>query len=91
MSVASPYMSVCSRYDLAGMRDGYRGRVERVHITQSVAIMVVLAVVVIVGTLASRRDAMGAPFHRRPAAIVFALVLVLIAGMCLFLATRHGP
>jgi len=53
--------------------------------------MIVLAVVVIVGTLASRRDAMGAPFHRRPAAIVFALVLVLIAGMCLFLATRHGP
>ena len=38
-----------------------------------------------------RRDAMGAPFHRRPAAIVFALVLVIIAGMCVFLATRHGP
>jgi len=50
----------------------------------------VLAVVVIVGTLASRRDAMGLPFHRRPAAIVFAIVLVIIAAMCAFLATRHG-
>ena len=60
------------------------------YITQSVAIMVVLAVIVIVGTLASQRDRMGVPFHRRPAAIVFALVLVVIAAMCLFLATRHG-
>jgi len=60
------------------------------HITQSVAIMVVLAVVVVVGTLASRRDAMGAPFHRRPAAMVFALVLLIIAGMCAYLATRPG-
>ena len=59
-------------------------------ITQSVAIMVVLAVVVVVGTLASRRDAMGAPFHRRPAAMVFALVLLIIAGMCAYLATRPG-
>jgi len=52
--------------------------------------MVVLAVIVIVGTLASQRDRMGVPFHRRPAAVVFALVLLVIAGMCLFLATRHG-
>jgi len=61
-----------------------------VYITQSTAIWMVLAVVVIVGTLASRRDAMGLPFHRRPAAIVFAIVLVIIAAMCAFLATRHG-
>jgi len=60
------------------------------HITQSAAIVVVLAVVVIVGTLASRRDAMGAPFPRRPAAIVFAAVLLLIAAMCAYLATRPG-
>lgn len=59
------------------------------HITQSTAIVVVLAIVLVVGTLASQRTRMGEPFYRRPAAIVLAVVLLLIGAMCVYLATRH--
>ena len=59
------------------------------HITQSTAIVVALAVVLVVGTLASQRDRRGVPFRRRPAAIVLALVLLIIGAMCLYLGTRH--
>ena len=55
----------------------------------SIALMVI-AIIVVVGALASQRPRMGEPFHKRPAAVVLLLVGLLIAAMCLYLATRHG-
>ena len=59
-------------------------------INQSLLVMVVLAIVLVVGTLASQRTRLGEPFYRRPAAIVLLLVVVLIGGMLFYLSTRHG-
>jgi hypothetical protein len=60
------------------------------NIDQSRIVMVVLAVVVVVGALASQRPRMGVPFYRRPAAFVLLFVLLLIGGMLFYLSTRHG-
>lgn len=57
---------------------------------RSSIVMVVIAIIVVVGTLASQRPRMGEPFRKRPAAIVLAVVVLLIAAMCVYLATRHG-
>jgi len=61
-----------------------------VDINQSLLVMVVLAIVLVVGTLASQRTRLGEPFYRRPAAIVLLLVVALIGGMLFYLSTRHG-
>ena len=51
----------------------------------------VLAVLVIALSIASRRPRLGEPFRRRPAAIVLLVVGCIVAALCIFLATRHGP
>ena len=51
----------------------------------------VLAVLVIALSIASRRPRLGEPFRRRPAAIVLLVVAIIIAALCAYLATRHGP
>ena len=50
-----------------------------------------LAVLVIALSIASRRPRLGEPFRRRPAAIVLLVVAIIIAALCAYLATRHGP
>ena len=52
--------------------------------------MVVLAVIVIGGTLASQRTRLGEPFYKRPAAVVLLIVMLLIGAMLFYLSTRHG-
>lgn len=58
--------------------------------SQSSIVALVIAVVVVLIALGSRRSRMGEPFGRRPAAIVLVLVLLIIAALLAFLATRHG-
>jgi amino acid transporter len=59
--------------------------------TQSIGFIMVLAVLVIALSIASRRPRLGEPFRRRPAAIVLLVVGCIVAALCIFLATRHGP
>ena len=59
--------------------------------TQSIGFIMVLAVLVIALSIASRRPRLGEPFRRRPAAIVLLVVGCVVAALCIFLATRHGP
>jgi len=61
-----------------------------VDINQSSIVMVVLAVIVIGGTLASQRTRLGEPFYKRPAAVVLLIVMLLIGAMLFYLSTRHG-
>lgn len=58
---------------------------------QSMIFMAVLAVLVVAVSVASRRPRRGEPFRRRPAAIVLLVTACVIAALCAFLATRHGP
>lgn len=58
---------------------------------QSTGFIVVLAVLVVAISIASRRPRRGEPFRRRPAAIVLLVTAIIIAALCIFLAKRHGP
>jgi len=49
-----------------------------------------VAVLVIAISVAPRRRRMGKPFRRRPAAIVLLVLALIIAALCIVLATRHG-
>jgi drug/metabolite transporter (DMT)-like permease len=58
---------------------------------QSAGFIVVMAALVIAISIASRRPRRGEPFRRRPAAIILLVTVCIIAALCAFLATRHGP
>ena len=70
-----------------GMKGDRQGDVD---INQSSLVMLVLAVIVVVGSIASQRTRLGEPFYKRPAAIVLLVVLILVGGMLFYLSTRHG-
>jgi hypothetical protein len=57
---------------------------------QSSIVALIIAVVVVLVALGSRRPTAGEPFRRRPSAIVLVVTVLIIAGLCAFLATRHG-
>jgi len=61
-----------------------------VDINQSSLVMVVLAIIVVAGSLASQRTRLGEPFYKRPAAIVLLVVVLLVGAMLFYLSTRHG-
>lgn len=57
---------------------------------RSSIVMVVIAIIVVIGAIASQRPRMGEPFRKRPAAIVLLVVVLVVGAMMLFLSTRHG-
>jgi FtsH-binding integral membrane protein len=61
-----------------------------VSVNQSSVFTVVLAALVVGIAVASRPGREGEASRRRPAAIVLLIVAALVAGLCLFLASRHG-
>jgi hypothetical protein len=75
---------------LRQIKDIYRGQVGTVSYTQSSTFAIVLAIVLVLIALASRRRRLGEPFGRRPAARVLLVVAVAIVLLCVLLATRHG-
>ena len=58
---------------------------------QSISFALVMVVILTAAAIGSRRQRLGEPFHRRPAAIVLLVCVLIIVGLCAWLATRHGP
>ncbi len=60
------------------------------HFDRSSIVMVVIAIIVVAGALASQRPRLGEPFRKRPAAFVLLIVIVVVGAMMAILSTRHG-
>ena len=67
------------------------GAGQNVHLTviEMSSLVVIMAIVVGVA-VGSRRERMGEPFRKRPAARLFIVVLVIIVVLCVILANRPG-